>query len=59
MLNASFEEVRELVDYRELIYTGPVDAFFGYRYGKLPYRSLACSSTKRTPKKPFNPAHRS
>ena len=23
-----------------MIYTGPVDAFFDYRYGKLPYRSL-------------------
>ena len=26
--------------YRRMIYTGPVDAFFGYRYGPLPYRSL-------------------
>ena len=23
-----------------MIYTGPVDSFFDYRYGKLPYRSL-------------------
>ena len=23
-----------------MIYTGPVDAFFDYRYGKLPYRSF-------------------
>jgi UDP-galactopyranose mutase len=23
-----------------LIYTGPVDEYFGFRYGKLPYRSL-------------------
>ena len=28
------------VAFREMIYTGPVDAFFDYRYGKLPYRSL-------------------
>jgi UDP-galactopyranose mutase len=26
--------------YRSLVYTGPVDAFFDYRYGALPYRSL-------------------
>ena len=26
--------------YRELIYTGPVDEYFDYRFGKLPYRSL-------------------
>jgi UDP-galactopyranose mutase len=26
--------------YRGMVYTGPVDAFFNYRYGALPYRSL-------------------
>jgi UDP-galactopyranose mutase len=26
--------------YRRMIYTGPVDAFFEYRFGPLPYRSL-------------------
>ena len=26
--------------YRQLVYTGPVDEFFGRRYGPLPYRSL-------------------
>ena len=26
--------------YEHLIFTGPVDEFFGHRYGKLPYRSL-------------------
>jgi UDP-galactopyranose mutase len=26
--------------YRRMVYTGPIDAFFGYRYGALPYRSL-------------------
>jgi UDP-galactopyranose mutase len=40
LLNANFEEIQKLVPYRELIYTGPVDEFFGYRFGKLPYRSL-------------------
>ena len=23
-----------------MIYTGPIDAYFNYQYGKLPYRSL-------------------
>jgi UDP-galactopyranose mutase len=23
-----------------MIYTGPIDAFFGYRFGQLPYRSI-------------------
>lgn len=26
--------------YREMIYTGPVDAYFDHRFGKLPYRSI-------------------
>ena len=28
------------VNYRRLIWTGPVDEFFDFRYGRLPYRSL-------------------
>jgi UDP-galactopyranose mutase len=27
-------------EWDRLIYTGPIDAYFGYRFGKLPYRSL-------------------
>ena len=35
-------EYTEVCDtsYGHLIFTGPVDEFFGHRYGKLPYRSL-------------------
>jgi UDP-galactopyranose mutase len=40
MLNTDYREVAELVPWRHMIYTGPVDAFFNYKYGKLPYRSL-------------------
>jgi UDP-galactopyranose mutase len=39
-LNCDYQEIADEVEYREMIYTGPVDAFFDYRYGKLPYRSL-------------------
>jgi UDP-galactopyranose mutase len=39
-LNTRFEEIRDEVDYGHLVYTGPIDAFFGYRFGRLPYRSL-------------------
>ena len=35
-----FEDIRGDVDYERLIYTGPIDEYFGHRYGKLPYRSL-------------------
>ncbi|HXG82538.1 MAG TPA: UDP-galactopyranose mutase [Pyrinomonadaceae bacterium] len=40
MLNCDYEEISKDIPFRELIYTGPIDAFFNYRYGKLPYRSL-------------------
>jgi UDP-galactopyranose mutase len=40
VLGADHRAVQQLVTYRQMIYTGPVDAYFGYRYGKLPYLSL-------------------
>jgi UDP-galactopyranose mutase len=40
MLQTDFREVRETIRFNRLIYTGPVDEFFGWRHGKLPYRSL-------------------
>ncbi|HVG33397.1 MAG TPA: UDP-galactopyranose mutase [Pyrinomonadaceae bacterium] len=40
MLNCDYQEIEQEFPYREMIYTGPVDAFFNYRYGRLPYRSL-------------------
>ncbi len=29
-----------MIPCREVIFTGPVDEYFDYRFGKLPYRSL-------------------
>ena len=40
MLNCDYREIASQIGYREMIYTGPIDQFFDYRYGKLPYRSL-------------------
>jgi UDP-galactopyranose mutase len=40
MLNTDYQEVRDIIPHRRVIYTGPVDEYFDYRYGKLPYRSL-------------------
>lgn len=40
MLNTDYREVMEAIDYKTLIYTGPIDAYFNYCYGKLPYRSI-------------------
>jgi UDP-galactopyranose mutase len=39
-LGTAFEDVRDEVDHGHLVYTGPIDAFFDYRFGRLPYRSL-------------------
>lgn len=35
-----YEDVRDSVKYGHTIYCGPIDEFFDYRYGRLPYRSL-------------------
>jgi UDP-galactopyranose mutase len=39
-LKTEYEEVVDEVEHRHLVYTGPIDKFFGYRFGQLPYRSL-------------------
>lgn len=40
LLNTDYREIVDVIPYDKMIYTGPVDEFFDYRYGKLPYRSL-------------------
>jgi UDP-galactopyranose mutase len=40
MLNTDYHEVSGLIPYREMVYTGPIDEYFGFRFGPLPYRSL-------------------
>jgi UDP-galactopyranose mutase len=39
-LSTPLSDVRDEVEHRHLVYTGPIDAFFGHRFGRLPYRSL-------------------
>lgn len=39
-LNTDYREVRTQVAFRHLIFTGPIDEYFDYRFGRLPYRSL-------------------
>ncbi len=41
MLQTDFQDVADLLPWKHLIYTGPIDAFFHHKHGKLPYRSLA------------------
>jgi len=40
MVNADYRDVKDSIPHREIIYTGPVDEFFDFRFGKLPYRCL-------------------
>ena len=40
LLNCDYRDVEKDIPFRKMIYTGPVDTFFDYCYGKLPYRSL-------------------
>jgi UDP-galactopyranose mutase len=39
-LGVEWEQLAREVTYDKLVFTGPIDEYFGYRYGKLPYRSL-------------------
>ena len=39
-LGTSYEDVRDDADYGHLVWTGPIDEYFGHRFGPLPYRSL-------------------
>ena len=40
LLNTDYRDVREAIPHGHLIYSGPVDEYFDFRFGKLPYRSL-------------------
>jgi len=40
LLNSDYRDIKSLVPHRHLIYCGPVDEYFEYCFGKLPYRSL-------------------
>ena len=40
MLNTDYKEIMDLIPYQRLIYTGPIDSYFDYCYGRLPYRSI-------------------
>lgn len=40
MLNTDYKEIIDVIPYKHMIYTGPIDSFFNYCYGRLPYRSI-------------------
>jgi UDP-galactopyranose mutase len=40
LLSTDYKELVDEIDAGHVVFTGPIDEYFGFRYGKLPYRSL-------------------
>ena len=40
MLNTDYKDLVDEIDFKTLIYSGPIDAYFDFCFGKLPYRSI-------------------
>lgn len=40
LLGVDYKDVRDAYPHDHLVFTGPIDEYYGYRFGKLPYRSL-------------------
>ncbi len=40
LLKTDYREIVDSIRFDRLVYTGPIDYFFDYMHGKLPYRSL-------------------
>jgi UDP-galactopyranose mutase len=50
-LGTDYQDVKNSASFRRVIFTGPIDEFFEYRFGPLPYRSLSFKHiTLETPK---------
>jgi UDP-galactopyranose mutase len=39
-LNTHFKDISNPNDFKKIIYTGPIDEYFDFRHGELPYRSI-------------------
>jgi UDP-galactopyranose mutase len=40
LLSTDYKDVIDEIDAGHVVFTGPIDEYFDFRYGKLPYRSL-------------------
>lgn len=40
MLNTDYHDIIDEISYDKMIFTGPVDEYFDYCFGRLPYRSI-------------------
>jgi UDP-galactopyranose mutase len=46
-LKTDYKEFNSLNKFEKIIYTGPIDEYFDYRYGELPYRSIRFKFIKK------------
>jgi UDP-galactopyranose mutase len=51
MLGTDYRHIVHTVPWKRMVYTGPIDAFFDHRYGRLPYRSLDFEHVTVSPSK--------
>ncbi len=54
-LGEDFREIRERLEARHIVYTGPIDEYFDCCYGKLPYRSLTFEHEQMTGVERYQP----
>ncbi|NOV04277.1 UDP-galactopyranose mutase [Paenibacillus planticolens] len=40
LLNTDYQEIIQEIDCKRMVYTGPIDEYFNYMHGQLPYRSM-------------------
>ncbi|MER8456790.1 UDP-galactopyranose mutase [Mesorhizobium sp. M0976] len=45
MLQTDYREIRDKIPFQRMIYTGPIDEYFDWKLGRLPYRSLRFEHT--------------
>ncbi|MER8683449.1 MULTISPECIES: UDP-galactopyranose mutase [unclassified Mesorhizobium] len=45
MLQTDYREIRDKIPFQQMIYTGPIDEYFDWKLGRLPYRSLRFEHT--------------
>lgn len=41
LLNTSYADIRNEISCKHLYYSGPIDEFYNYKYGRLPYRGVS------------------
>jgi UDP-galactopyranose mutase len=56
-LNTEFRDILPTIEFKHLVYTGPIDEYYDYCHGRLPYRSLRFEPESFTPEQLANPSH--